>query len=128
MNEDGALLVKVFFKPSYFKPSLPSSEGSLSEYEEILAAVRDRLTVHGAPNVMPFRWFKETAHAAYLVSGCLLPTLCWLNSLPPYPHSLSPSTSSLPPSHPPSYPPSLQSNCHLTNRCGNISTRMCWKG
>ena len=57
---------QVYFKPSYFKPS-STSELSLAEYEEALTAVRDRLTVNGAPNVMPFRWFKETAHAAYLV-------------------------------------------------------------
>lgn len=98
MNEDGALLVKVFFKPSYFKPSLPSSEGSLSEYEEILAAVRDRLTVHGAPNVMPFRWFKETAHAAYLVSGCLSRT--YAGSTPFLPPPLLLSLHFLPPSLP----------------------------
>lgn len=57
---------QVYFKPSYFKPS-STAESSLKAYEEVLAAVRDLLTVNGAPNVMPFRWFRETAHAAYLV-------------------------------------------------------------
>ena len=40
---------------------------SLAAYEEALAAVRELLPVKGTPNVMPFLWFKETPHAAYLV-------------------------------------------------------------
>lgn len=84
VNEDGALLVKVYFKPSYFKPSSTTPDQSLAEYEEILAAVRDRLTVNGAPNVMPFRWFKETAHAAYLVRQHFHSNLLERLSTPPF--------------------------------------------
>lgn len=84
MNEDGSLLVKVYFKPSYFKPSSTTADQSLAEYEEILTTIRDRLTLHDAPNVMPFRWFKETQHAGYLVRQHFHSNLLEKISTPPF--------------------------------------------
>ena len=55
--------------------------------EAILAPtgqVRARLTVNGAPNVMPFRWFKETPHAAYLVRQYFHASLLERLSSPPF--------------------------------------------
>ena len=46
--------------------------------------VRARLTVNGAPNVMPFRWFKETPHAAYLVRQYFHASLLERLSSPPF--------------------------------------------
>ena len=82
MSDDGALVVKVYFKPTYFKPN--AAKHSLAEYEEALALVRDRLTVNGAPNVMPFQWFKETEHAAYLVRQHFYCNLLERWSTPPF--------------------------------------------
>ena len=75
VNEDGALVVKVYAK---------RDSPSLTQYEEALASVRERLTVHGAPNVMPYRWFKETPHAAYLVRQYFHSNLLERMSTPPF--------------------------------------------
>ena len=132
VNEDGILVVKVYFKRD---PGL-----SLASYEEMLTEVRRRrrrrrgaapplpppplppppsgaadppigraglqgrrapssacyatvipcmqvrakLTVNGAPNVMPFRWFKESPHAAYLVRQYFHANLLERLSSPPF--------------------------------------------
>ena len=46
--------------------------------------VRAKLTVNGAPNVMPFRWFKESPHAAYLVRQYFHANLLERLSSPPF--------------------------------------------
>ena len=50
----------------------------------MLAEVRQRLTLNGSPNVMPFRWFKETPHAAYLVRQFFHQNLLERMSTPPF--------------------------------------------
>ena len=75
VNEDGILVVKVYFKRD---PSL-----SLAKYEELLSMVRSRLTVNGAPNVMPFRWFRETPQQAYIVRQYFHASLLERLSSPP---------------------------------------------
>ena len=47
MNEDGVLVVKIYTKRD--PTPLPDY------YKDLLAEVRQRLTLNGAPNVMPFR-------------------------------------------------------------------------
>lgn len=46
--------------------------------------VRARLSVGAAPNVMPFHWFKETAHVAYLARQYLHSTLLERMTTPPF--------------------------------------------
>jgi phosphoinositide-3-kinase regulatory subunit 4 len=75
-SEDGALVVKVYSKRE--------SRTALSSYEEMLAVVRERLTLNGAPNVMPFRWFEETPQAAYLVRQYFHSNLLERMSTPPF--------------------------------------------
>ena len=76
VNEDGVLVVKVYAKRG------PSTE--LKHYATMLSEVRERLTVHGAPNVMPYRWFKEDAQAAYLVRQYFHANLLERMSTPPF--------------------------------------------
>ena len=75
-NEDGALVVKIYAKRG---PNI-----SLANYEEMLAEVRQRLTLNGSPNVMPFRWFKETPQAAYLVRQYFHQNLLERMGTPPF--------------------------------------------
>lgn len=75
MNEDGALVVKIYSKRHAV---------SLSSYEEMLAEVRQLLTLNGSPNVMPFRWFKETPQAAYLVRQYFHQNLLERMGTPPF--------------------------------------------
>ena len=53
-------------------------------YVRFVLQVRARLTVNGAPNVMPFRWFRESAHAAYLVRQYFHANLLERLSSPPF--------------------------------------------
>ena len=46
--------------------------------------VRSRLTVNGAPNVMPFRWFRETPQQAYIVRQYFHASLLERLSSPPF--------------------------------------------
>ena len=75
-NEDGELVVKIYVKRD---PTI-----SLSSHDEMLSEVRQRLTLTGAPNVMPFRWFKETAHTAYLVRQYFHSNLLERTTTPPF--------------------------------------------
>ena len=55
---------------------------ALAPYAEMLSLVRERL--NSAPNVMPFRWFRETSHAAYLVRQYFYSNLLERMSTPPF--------------------------------------------
>ena len=77
LSEDGLLVVKVYFKRE-------TALGTLSKYEDALNIVRNRLTVSGASNVMPFRWFHETPHAAYLARQFVHSSLLTRLSTPPF--------------------------------------------
>lgn len=75
-NEDGSLVVKIYAKRE------PSQ--SLDQYEKMLAHLRQRLTLNSAPNVMPYRWFKDTPHAGYLVRQYFHANLLERMSTPPF--------------------------------------------
>ena len=76
VNEDGILVVKVYFKRDPGRV--------LASYEELLTEVRARLTINGAPNVMAFRWFKETPQAAYIVRQYFYTSLLERMRSPPF--------------------------------------------
>ena len=76
MGDGQLLVVKVYVKRD-------ASE-RLSAYEEMLTEVRSRLSVDAAPNVMPFRWFKEGQHVAYLARQFLHSTLLERITTPPF--------------------------------------------
>lgn len=70
------LVVKVYVKRD-------ASE-RLGAYEEMLAEVRSRLSLEAAPNVMPFGWYRETQHVAYLARQYLHSTLLDRLATPPF--------------------------------------------
>jgi phosphoinositide-3-kinase regulatory subunit 4 len=70
------LVIKVYVKRD-------ASE-RLSAYEEMLAEVRSRLSLEAAPNVMPFQWYRETQHVAYLARQYLHSTLLDRLATPPF--------------------------------------------
>ncbi|EOD13231.1 hypothetical protein EMIHUDRAFT_247087, partial [Emiliania huxleyi CCMP1516] len=70
------LAVKVYFKRT------PNEK--LAPYLEMLTEVRARLSAEAAPNVMPFRWFRETTHVAYLARQYLHSTLLERAATPPF--------------------------------------------
>eukprot|EP00965_Chrysotila_dentata_P117234 3874368-Pleurochrysis_carterae.AAC.2 len=66
-------------------PSPCSLQGAtLAAYADLLCEVRSRLSSHAAPNVLPFRWFKETPNAAYLARQFLHSNLLQRMSTPPF--------------------------------------------
>ena len=75
-HDDGEIVIKVYTKR---EPSL-----RLSSYAELLAELRSRLAPASTPNVMPFRWFHETSHAAYLGRQHLHMSLLERMSTPPF--------------------------------------------
>ena len=75
-HENHILVVKVYCKSA----AAESVEG----YGEELALLLSKLSATHAPNVQPFRWFKETSTAAFIARQYIHSNLLELLSTPPF--------------------------------------------
>ena len=75
-HENHILVVKVYCKSA----AAESVEG----YGEELALLLSKLSATHAPNVQPFRWFKETSTAAFIAQQYIHSNLLELLSTPPF--------------------------------------------